>query len=65
LGFTANDALDFGVDLGSPVGIEYYDKAPFPFNGKILEAQVKYLGADAKLNGEEERQVERPIPVAD
>jgi len=65
LGFTANDALDFGVDLGSPVGIEYYDKAPFKFNGKILEAQVKYLGADAKLNKEEERQIERPIPVAD
>jgi arylsulfatase A-like enzyme len=65
LGFTANDALDFGIDLGSPVGIEYYDQAPFKFNGKILGAQVKYLGADAKLNPKEERQIERPIPVAD
>ena len=27
--FTANDCLDFGIDLGSPVGIEYYDQAPF------------------------------------
>ena len=26
--FTANDCLDFGIDLGSPVGIEYYDQAP-------------------------------------
>jgi hypothetical protein len=65
LGFTANDALDFGIDLGSPVGIEYYDQAPFKFNGKVLGAKVAYLGADATLNGEEERQIEGPIPVAD
>jgi arylsulfatase A-like enzyme len=65
LGFTANDALDFGIDLGSPVGIEYYDQAPFKFNGKIEAAQVKYIGADAKLNGKEEREIEGPIPVAD
>ncbi len=63
--FTANDALDFGIDLGSPVGIEYYDQAPFKFNGKVLGAQVKYLGADANLNPKEERQIEGPIPVAD
>ena len=63
--FTANDALDFGIDLGSPVGIEYYDQAPFKFNGKILGAQVKYLGDDANLNPKEERQIEGPIPVAD
>jgi arylsulfatase A-like enzyme len=42
LGFTANDCLDFGIDLGSPVGIEYYDKAPFKFNGKIVQAHVEY-----------------------
>ena len=65
LGFTGNDALDFGIDLGSPVGIEYYDQAPFKFNGKIFGAQVKYVGDDAKLNGKEERQIEGPIPVAD
>jgi hypothetical protein len=35
LGFTANDGLDFGVDLGSPVEIEYYDQAPFRFHGRI------------------------------
>jgi arylsulfatase len=43
LGFTANDALDFGIDLGSPVGIEYYDQAPFKFNGKIEQARVEYI----------------------
>jgi arylsulfatase A-like enzyme len=40
--FTANDCLDFGIDLGSPVGIEYYDRAPFKFNGKIEGARVEY-----------------------
>jgi len=43
LGFTANDCLDFGTDLGSPVSLDYYDDAPFKFNGWIKEAQVKYL----------------------
>ncbi len=42
LGFTANDCLDFGIDLGSPVGLEYYDQAPFKFNGKIEQAHVEY-----------------------
>ena len=65
LGFTANDALDFGVDLGSPVGIEHYNQAPFRFNGTILGAQVTYLGEDARLNGKEERETVAPIPVAD
>jgi arylsulfatase A-like enzyme len=48
LAFTANDALDFGIDLGSPVGIEYYDQAPFKFNGKIDGARVQYLGSPAQ-----------------
>jgi hypothetical protein len=39
--------------------------APLKFTGKILGAQVKYIGDDAKLNGEEERPIEGPIPVAD
>jgi arylsulfatase len=42
LAFTANDCLDFGTDLGSPVGLEYYDQAPFEFNGKIEQAHVEY-----------------------
>jgi arylsulfatase A-like enzyme len=43
LAFTANDGLDFGLDLGSPVGIEYYDQAPFKFNGTIEQARVEYI----------------------
>lgn len=42
LGFTANDGLDFGTDLGSPVGLEYYDRAPFKFDGTIEQAHVEY-----------------------
>ncbi len=42
LAFTANDCLDFGIDLGSPVGLEYYDQAPFQFNGRIVQASVNY-----------------------
>jgi arylsulfatase A-like enzyme len=41
--FTANDCLDIGTDLGSPVSLDYFDKAPFAFNGKIAEVKVKYL----------------------
>ena len=43
LAFTANDCLDIGIDLGSPVALDYFDKAPFAFNGKIAEVKVKYL----------------------
>jgi hypothetical protein len=62
--FTANDCLDFGIDLGSPVGIEYYDQAPFKFNGKIEGARVKYLGTPAELQ-EEKLQTDAPILVTD
>ena len=40
--FTANDCLDIGVALGSPVSLDYYDKAPFKFNGRIDQVTVKY-----------------------
>ncbi len=40
--FTANDCLDIGTDLGSPVSVDYYDQAPFKFNGKISNVHVKY-----------------------
>ena len=43
LAFTANDCLDLGSDLGSPVSDEYYDEAPFPFNGTLKETRVEYL----------------------
>ncbi|MCE9552728.1 MAG: arylsulfatase [Planctomycetes bacterium] len=33
--FTASETFDVGVDLGSPVSLDYSDRAPFTFNGKI------------------------------
>jgi arylsulfatase A-like enzyme len=43
LGFTANDCLDIGSDLGSPVSKDYYEDMPFEFNGKIGTTTVKYV----------------------
>ena len=40
--FTANDCLDIGIALGSPVSLDYYDKAPFKFNGTIEQVHVQY-----------------------
>lgn len=41
--FTANDCLDIGTCLGSPVALDYYDRAPFPFEGTIDTVHVRYL----------------------
>jgi arylsulfatase len=41
--FTANDCLDIGRALGSPVSLDYREKAPFPFNGTIRQVHVRYL----------------------
>jgi arylsulfatase len=43
LGFTANDCLDIGMALGSPVSLDYRNKTPFKFNGKIHQVNVRYL----------------------
>ena len=40
--FTANDCLDIGVCLGSPVAMDYYKRAPFPFEGHIERVHVAY-----------------------
>ncbi len=41
--FTANDCLDFGTCLGSPVSMDYRDRAPFPFEGTIDGVHVAYV----------------------
>jgi arylsulfatase len=46
LTFTANDGLDIGKALGSPVSLDYHDRAPFEFNGHIEQVQVRYLEAN-------------------
>lgn len=42
LAFTADDTFDVGVNLGSPVSLAYYDRAPFAFNGVIHNVHVHY-----------------------
>lgn len=40
--FTANDCLDIGTCLGSPVSLDYRERAPFPFEGHIRRVHVAY-----------------------
>jgi arylsulfatase len=40
--FTANDCLDIGTCLGSPVSLDYRERAPFPFEGHIRRVNVAY-----------------------
>jgi arylsulfatase len=39
--FTASESFDVGVDLGSPVSSEYFDRRPFKFDGKISAVNVQ------------------------
>ena len=41
--FTAFETFDVGIDLGSPVSLDYYDRAPFKFNGKIEKINITYI----------------------
>ena len=43
IAFSANECLDIGVALGSPVSLDYYDKAPFKFTGTIERVHVAYV----------------------
>jgi arylsulfatase len=40
---TASETFDVGKDLGSPVALDYFDRAPFKFNGKIEKIHISYL----------------------
>jgi len=42
-GHTGYETFDVGTDLGSPVALDYYDRAPFKFNGKIEKIYIKYI----------------------
>jgi arylsulfatase A-like enzyme len=46
--FTANDCLDIGIALGSPVSLDYHKKMPFRFNGTIDKMNVKYIRQPTK-----------------
>lgn len=39
--FTASETFDVGTDLGSPVSIDYFDRRPFQFDGKITAVNVR------------------------
>ena len=43
LHFTSNATFDIGTDLDSPVSLDYYDQAPFAFNGSIGTTKITYL----------------------
>ena len=40
--FTYTGTLDIGKDLGSPVSLQYFDQAPFAFNGEIKSVDIHY-----------------------
>jgi arylsulfatase len=39
--FTASETFDVGIDLGSPVSLDYFDRRPFRFDGKIAAVDVR------------------------
>jgi len=45
--FTASESFDVGVDLGSPVSREYFERRPYQFEGKISRVDVR-LKAESK-----------------
>ncbi len=42
LHFTSNATFDIGTDRDSPVSLDYYDQAPFSFNGTIGKTEIVY-----------------------
>lgn len=42
-GHTASETFDVGSDLGSAVSLDYFDRAPFRFNGKIEKIHISYI----------------------
>ncbi|NOQ17602.1 MAG: sulfatase-like hydrolase/transferase, partial [Methyloprofundus sp.] len=41
--FTASESFDVGMDLGSAVALEYHQRIPFKFNGKIEKLNISYI----------------------
>ncbi|MCR9117225.1 MAG: arylsulfatase, partial [bacterium] len=42
LHFTSNATFDIGKDLDSPVSLDYFEQAPFAFNGTIGKTKITY-----------------------
>jgi arylsulfatase A-like enzyme len=47
--FTASETFDIGMDLGSPVALDYHERAPFKFDGKIHKIQIKYVSDEPSI----------------
>ncbi|WP_448680674.1 arylsulfatase [Pseudomonas nicosulfuronedens] len=43
LTFTASETFDVAEDLGSPVSLDYFDRAPFALAGKVQDLHISYL----------------------
>ncbi len=43
LAFSASETFDVGGNPGSPVSLDYFDRVPFKFNGRIGDVHVVYL----------------------
>lgn len=41
MAFTACETFDVGLDLGSPVSPDYFDRRPFRFEGEIESVDVE------------------------
>jgi arylsulfatase len=41
--FTASESFDVGVDLGSTVSNDYFERRPFKFSGQINRVSVRLL----------------------
>ena len=41
--FTASETFDVGIDTSSPVANDYFDQAPFAFNGELLRLHFAHL----------------------
>jgi arylsulfatase len=39
--FSASETFDVGVDLGSPVSLDYFDRRPFKFDGEIEKVDIR------------------------
>jgi arylsulfatase len=46
MSFSASETFDIGMDLGSPIALDYHERAPFKFNGKIHKVSIKYTGTE-------------------
>jgi arylsulfatase len=43
--FSASETFGVGIDLGSPVSLDYFDRRPFKFDGLIFNVEVELLKA--------------------